>query len=152
MKTFIIIISVFLLSTLSLNGFSQLKVVSTGRVGINIGTSVPVSNLSVNSVGNSNSALWVTGATNGIYAERSGTPGYTWVHSVFGNAPITASLYNIGLKGQSYSTSTTTECGDVIVKNGGNLTINGAIVNLEGDAEFSVEIGGILTFNSGVIQ
>ena len=48
--------------------------------------------------------------------------------------------------------STTTECGDVIVKNGGNLTINGAIVNLEGDAEFSVEIGGILTFNSGVIQ
>ena len=48
--------------------------------------------------------------------------------------------------------STTTECGDVIVKNGGNLTIYGATINLEGEAEFSVETGGILIFNSGVIQ
>lgn len=48
--------------------------------------------------------------------------------------------------------STTTECGDVIVKNGGNLTVNGATINLEGNATFSVETGGILTFNSGTIQ
>ncbi len=48
--------------------------------------------------------------------------------------------------------STTTECGDVIVKNGGNLTINGATINMDGNAEFLVEIGGILTFNEGVIQ
>ncbi len=46
MKTFIIIISVFLLSTLSFNGFSQLKVVSTGRVGI--GTTSPGAKLEVN--------------------------------------------------------------------------------------------------------
>ncbi len=48
--------------------------------------------------------------------------------------------------------SITTECGDVIVKNGGNLTINGATINLEGEAVFSVETGGILTINSGTIQ
>lgn len=48
--------------------------------------------------------------------------------------------------------STTTECGNIIVRNGGNLTINGATINMEGNAEFLVEIGGILTFNSGVIQ
>lgn len=48
--------------------------------------------------------------------------------------------------------STIFECGDVIVKNGGNLTINGGIINLEGNATFSVEVGGTLTFNSGTIQ
>ncbi|MGC9352719.1 MAG: tail fiber domain-containing protein [Mariniphaga sp.] len=82
--------------------FAQLKVANTGKVGINIGTNTPVSNLSVNSVGNSNSALFVTGATNGIWAERSGTPGGSWVHSVVGNAPVASGRYNVGLKGQSY--------------------------------------------------
>jgi len=48
--------------------------------------------------------------------------------------------------------STYSECGNVIVKNGGNLTINGATVNLEGNATFSVEVGGVLTFSSGTIQ
>jgi len=48
--------------------------------------------------------------------------------------------------------STTSECGDVIVKNGGNLTVTGATVNLERNATFSVEIGGVLTLNSGTIQ
>jgi hypothetical protein len=36
--------------------------------------------------------------------------------------------------------------------NGANLTINEATINLEDEAEFSVETGGILTFNSGIIQ
>lgn len=48
--------------------------------------------------------------------------------------------------------NTYTECGNVIVKNGGNLTVNGATINLEGNATFSVEIGGVLTLNSGTIQ
>jgi hypothetical protein len=83
----------------------QLKVASTGKVGVNIGTSTPLSNLSVNSVGDSNAALWVTGATYGIYAERSGTTGSTWVYTVVGSAPVAASRYNVGLQGQSYVTS-----------------------------------------------
>lgn len=33
-----------------------------------------------------------------------------------------------------------------------SLTISGATINLEGNAAFSVERGGILTFNSGTIQ
>ncbi|MDO8951367.1 MAG: hypothetical protein Q7U86_02020, partial [Draconibacterium sp.] len=85
--------------------FAQLKVASTGKVGVNIGTTAPVSNLSVNSAGNANSAVWVTGATNGIYAERSGTPVSTWVQSVVGSAPVAANRFNIGLQGQSYLTS-----------------------------------------------
>jgi hypothetical protein len=48
--------------------------------------------------------------------------------------------------------NTTTECGNVIVKSTGNLTINGATINLEGNATFWVENGGTLTFNSGTIQ
>lgn len=85
--------------------FAQLKVANTGKVGINIGTSTPSSNLSVNAVGNSTTAVFVTGATNGIWAERSGTTGSSWIHSVVGNAPVASGRYNIGLKGQSYLTS-----------------------------------------------
>ena len=48
--------------------------------------------------------------------------------------------------------NTASYCGNVNVKNNGNLTLNGATVNLEGDAVFSVETGGILTINSGTIQ
>ena len=56
-------------------------------------------------MGNSTTALFVTGATNGIWAERSGTTGSSWIHSVVGNAPVASGRYNIGLKGQSYLTS-----------------------------------------------
>lgn len=48
--------------------------------------------------------------------------------------------------------STYNENAGVIVKNGGNLTINGATINLGCDSSFSVELGGVLTFNSGTIQ
>jgi hypothetical protein len=85
--------------------FAQLKVASTGKVGINIGTSAPLSNLSVNSVGNSAASLWVTGATYGIYAERSGTTGSTWVQSIVGTAPVAANRFNIGLQGTSILTN-----------------------------------------------
>lgn len=42
--------------------------------------------------------------------------------------------------------------GRIGINNGGNLTISGATINLEGNATFSVELGGTLTFNSGTIQ
>lgn len=93
------------ISLIALNVNAQLKVASTGKAGVNIGTNTPLSNLSVNAVGNSNTALWVTGATIGIYAERSGTPGETWIYSVLSNAPVAASRYNVGLRGQSYAAS-----------------------------------------------
>lgn len=48
--------------------------------------------------------------------------------------------------------NTYSECGAVVVKNGGNLTISGATINLEGNATFSAELGSTLTFNSGTIQ
>jgi len=89
----------------SIISFAQLKVADTGKVGINIGASTPVSNLSVNSVGDSNSALFVKGATIGIWAERAGTTTSSWVHSIVGHAPVAAARFNAGLRGQSYSTS-----------------------------------------------
>jgi len=97
----------FVLLFCAITGISlaQVKVASTGKVGINIGTSTPLSNLSVNSAGNSNSALWVTGATYGIYAERSGTPGTTWLRAVVGTAPHEDSRYTIGVEGQSIASS-----------------------------------------------
>jgi hypothetical protein len=49
-------------------------------------------------------------------------------------------------------TSTYYENADVLVKSGGNLTITGATINLGCNSSFSVELGGVLTFNSGTIQ
>lgn len=48
--------------------------------------------------------------------------------------------------------SVNNEYADVIVKNGGNLTLNGATINLANNSSFVVEIGGSLIFNSGTIQ
>lgn len=100
-----ILFTMIVLGIFNPESFAQLKVSNTGKVGINIGTSNPLSNLSVNSVGDSNSALYAVGATNGIWPERSGTPGSTWVHSVVGNAPVVSGRYNSGLRGQSYLTN-----------------------------------------------
>lgn len=44
------------------------------------------------------------------------------------------------------------EYADVIVKNGGNLTLNGPTISLENNSSFIVEVGGILNFTSGTIQ
>lgn len=100
-----ILFTLIVLGIFNPESFAQLKVSNTGKVGINIGTSTPLSNLSVNSVGDTNSALYAVGATNGIWAERSGTSGSQWVHSVVGNASVMTSSYNIGLRGQSFLTS-----------------------------------------------
>ncbi len=48
--------------------------------------------------------------------------------------------------------TTSDEYANVIIKNGGNLTLNGATVNLNNNSSFSVELGGTLTINSGTIQ
>jgi hypothetical protein len=103
MKNLFIILICITISTLDVN--AQLKVASTGKVGVNIGTNTPLSNLSINSVGNTNTALWVKGATYGIFAERSGTSGDSWIYSILGNAPVAYGKYNIGIRGQSYATS-----------------------------------------------
>ncbi len=44
------------------------------------------------------------------------------------------------------------EYADVIVKSGGNLTLNGATVNMANNSTFIVEVGGTLNFTQGVIQ
>jgi len=100
-----ILFTLIVLGIFNPESFAQLKVSNTGKVGVNIGTSTPLSNLSINSVGDTNSALYAVGATNGIWSERSGTTGSAWVHSVVGNAPVVSGRYNAGLRGQSYLTS-----------------------------------------------
>ncbi len=44
------------------------------------------------------------------------------------------------------------EYGDVIVKSGGNLTINGPQISLYNNSSFVVETGGTLNISSGTIQ
>ena len=49
-------------------------------------------------------------------------------------------------------TTTRNDCGSVVVKNGGNLTLNEATINLPNGKTFTVETGGSLTFSEGIIQ
>ena len=106
MKKIAFILIISFVSTIS---FAQLKVVDTGKVGINIGANTPVSNLSINSVGDSNASLFVEGNKKTIWAECTGidSPVSSWIFSVIGITPVMSSRYNAGLIGQSFATSST---------------------------------------------
>jgi hypothetical protein len=49
-------------------------------------------------------------------------------------------------------TSIRNDCGGVVVKSGGNLTLNGATINIPDGKTFTVETGGLLTLTQGTIQ
>ncbi len=103
-------ILIFLFCALFGISSAQLKVADTGKVGINVGTATPVSNLSVNSAGNSNSALFVNGGITTIWAECTGTgsPAASWIHSASGQTAVMSNRYSVGLRGQSQSASPST--------------------------------------------
>ena len=106
MKKIAFILIISFVSTIS---FAQLKVVDTGKVGINIGANTPVSNLSINSVGDSNASLFVEGNRKTIWAECTGidSPVSSWIFSVVGVTPVKDIRYSAGLIGQSFATSST---------------------------------------------
>ena len=96
----------FIVSVISLSAFAQLKVASDGNVGIGIGTSSPLSQLSIGTAGYSDCTLFAEGDRTGIYAKRSGTAPYssTLVASK-GFAPPTTNCYTYGIYGLSNATS-----------------------------------------------
>lgn len=84
--------------------FAQLKVANNGNAGIQLGTSTPLSALSINGVGSANNMVDITGTTNGLNVKRTGTANYHWTYGIIGTSDVTASC-NVGIRGQSYSPS-----------------------------------------------
>jgi hypothetical protein len=72
----------------------------------------------------------------------------------YGNCQAITTPYCCPTEVTSTETWTTTrnDCGGVVVKSGGNLTLYGATINLPDGKTFAVETGGTLTFNQGIIQ
>jgi len=73
------LISICLISTNLL--FSQLKVASNGNVGIKLGTSIPLSTLSIGGVGASTYKVSIYNNENGVNISRTGS---TSLHPIYG--------------------------------------------------------------------
>ncbi|MGC3976867.1 MAG: hypothetical protein QM751_00645 [Paludibacteraceae bacterium] len=82
----------------------QLKVANNGNVGIQLGTTTPLSSLSIGDVGDVNTKLKVVGNTNGIVSKRDGEPDYSWTYSILGHSEL-HSLAAVGVRGQAFSYS-----------------------------------------------
>ncbi|MBN1924752.1 MAG: hypothetical protein JW798_02850 [Prolixibacteraceae bacterium] len=77
-----------------------------------------------------------------------------WPMDSYGNCQTITTPYCCPTEVTGTETWTTTrnDCGDIVVESGGNLTLNGASVNLPDGKTFMFETGGLLTFSEGIIQ
>lgn len=102
MKRIVIILSqLFLVTIIS---FGQMKIANTGKVGIQLGTSTPLSYLSIGGVGNSQWKVSITGSDIGLHVNRTGTSSISWSYGAFGNSELTSSN-SLGMRGQAFSST-----------------------------------------------
>ena len=99
--------------TVSIQVNAQIKVASTGKVGIKIsGTADPLANLSIGGAGIANTALYTTFSANpnssgyGIYSTLSGGMSDAWKYSIAGISKANRGLI-VGVKGDASSITTT---------------------------------------------
>jgi len=81
--------------------YAQLKVASNGNVGVQVGTSMPLSALSIGAIGDVNTQAFIQGNTNGLIVKRIGTPNHWWQYSILGHTDLTED-YSVGIRGQAY--------------------------------------------------
>ncbi len=95
---------ILLLCTLSSVMLAQLKVADNGNVGIGIGTNIPLSNLSIGDVGDSNSRVYVIGNTIGLQSVTNSSIAYlgSWNYGILGKALFNSSMH-VGSRGGSFS-------------------------------------------------
>ncbi|MHB9055527.1 MAG: tail fiber domain-containing protein [Paludibacteraceae bacterium] len=94
---------VLLLCSIASVTFAQLKVANNGNVGIQIGSLIPQSALSLNAEGNADTKLSVVGNTNGVFVKRTGTPNYSWPMALVGSTDLGGSYSYTGVRGQALS-------------------------------------------------
>lgn len=84
--------------------FGQLKVANSGNVGIQLGTSTPLSALSIGSVGTATDKVTIYGASTALNAYRTGSSSTNWSYGVNSTSDITG-LISCGIRGQAYSST-----------------------------------------------
>lgn len=84
---------------------AQLKVANNGNVGIQLGTSTPLSAFAVGDVGNVNTKVYAKGSVVGVNGVSTGTSslsGINWTYGLIGDANLFNNMH-IGVLGQSFS-------------------------------------------------
>lgn len=87
--------------------FGQLKVANNGNVGIKLGTSTPLSVLSIGGVGDLNTNTYITNNTIGLKILRTGESGLMSRLGIESYTDLSCSspTWNFGIRAKSYSTS-----------------------------------------------
>ncbi len=84
---------------------AQLKVENNGKVGIKVGSSTPNSVLTVGGTGDYYSKVAIKGSNIGLLVDRKGYPSISWVYGVLVGADVASGKNNLGIRGQSYSST-----------------------------------------------
>lgn len=84
--------------------YAQLKVSPNGNVGIQVGDGTPLSALSIDTLGNSTTGLFVLGNNTGISAYRKGSANNYWTYAINAFSEL-QSYYAVGIKGETYSST-----------------------------------------------
>lgn len=84
---------------------AQLKVANNGNVGIQLGTSTPLSALSIGNAGSVTDKVSIQGVTTALNVYRTGTASPGWIYGVNSTSNILSGANSVGLRGQSYATT-----------------------------------------------
>jgi hypothetical protein len=84
--------------------FGQLKVANSGNVGIQLGTSTPLSALSIGSVGTATDKVTIYGLNTALNVYRTGTSTANWSYGVNATSDIVGDK-GVGVRGQSLGAS-----------------------------------------------
>jgi len=102
-KTILILGMCVLISSIS---FAQLNLTDLGNVGIQTGSTPPLSALSIGGVGSSNFKVSIYNNNYGLSVARTGTSSISWLYGIYCNADVT-SMYSLGTRSQAYSATPT---------------------------------------------
>lgn len=83
---------------------AQIKIGTDGKVGIQVGTTTPLSSLSIGGAGSVSNKVSITNNDVGLSISRTGTSAISWLYGFISISDLTSS-YSIGVRGQAFSST-----------------------------------------------
>jgi len=102
-KTILILSLCVFISTIS---NAQLILTDLGNVGIQAGSTAPLSPLSIGGVGSANFKVSIYNNNYGLSVNRTGSSSISWLYGIYCSADLTSS-YSLGIRSQTYSATPT---------------------------------------------
>jgi hypothetical protein len=132
---------------------AQLKVDSNGNVGIQLGTSTPLSALSIGNVGTTNDKVTIYGLNTALNVYRTGSSLANWSYGANSTSDLTG-LISCGLRGQAYA-STLQNAGRAwgVLGFAGNSTsgYNYGVMGIHAGTGYGAGVVGTVNGNSAVV-